>query len=170
MITLSRPFYTSPGYRHLLILIGIVTVFCCCTAPAKLEDSNSVTFKTIKKIPVVEGKINGKRALFIVDTGASVSILNESLSKRFGFKYLSAPSTQRVLGLGGQASMKIAFNCDVEFGNIRLNGVRFHSKPLGEVLSAIRENEEIEIAGIIGGNIIQQYGITINYRNSTISF
>lgn len=169
MITVSRPFYTSPFVRLLLIVIGIVTVFCCCTAPSKL-DTKYVTFRTIKKIPVIEGKINGKRALFIVDTGASVSILNESLSKRFGFKYVSTPSSQRVLGLGGDAAVRLAFNCDVEFGDIRVSGIRFHSQPLGEVVKAIREHEQIEIAGIIGGNIIQRYGITINYRNSTISF
>jgi hypothetical protein len=145
----------------LMMLLG-------CMAPAQLIPG-CVSFRTVNKIPVVEGKINGKRAYFIVDTGASISILNETEASRFGFKFFT-PQDIEVHGLSGQAEINEATHCEVEFGSLKIRGLKFHTKKLNEVVRAIHENEAVEIAGIIGANVIDFYGVTIDYRNRKIYY
>ena len=143
---------------------------CIAPTPLQLNVPEAIKFRTIKNIPVLEGRINGRPAFFIIDTGASVSILNESESKRFGFRCIDAEGYS-VHGLdGGQSSMNEAVNCQVELGALKLRGVKFHTKRLGNVVNVISQNEKIRITGIIGANVIDHYKIIIDYKNRTISF
>lgn len=143
---------------------------CVSIPPSELAVPNCIKFRTVKNIPVIEGRLNGKPALFIIDTGASVSILNKSDSRRFGFRCTDSAG-HHVAGLGGgNSEMNLAINCEVEFGTMKLRNVRFHAKGLGRVVSVISAHEGVRITGIIGANIIEQYKITIDYKNRTISF
>jgi hypothetical protein len=137
--------------------------------PATYDNMNKIRFTTIGKIPIIEGKINGKRALFIVDTGASCSILNQTGSVHFGFGYLTHAG-QNVYGLGGNAKINQVVNCAVEFGPLKIRNLTFRTNPLDYLTEAIREHEKIEIAGIIGSDIFNRYGITIDFKHNLICF
>jgi predicted aspartyl protease len=150
------------GVAALLMLSG-------CAPKAYLSDIKQLRFTTIGRIPVIEGKINGKRAYFIIDTGASCSILNQSVSERFGFKSF-ARDDEHVMALEGQAKMNHAFNCIVEVGPLRLKNVIFRTKCMDSFVNVIQTHENIEIAGIIGSDIFNRYGIAINFRSNTITF
>jgi hypothetical protein len=152
-----------PGIAALLMLSG------CLSTTYYIDDIPQLRFTTIGRIPVVEGKINGKRAYFIIDTGASCSILNQSVSERFGFKCFLKVD-EHVVGLGGEAKMNHAFNCVVEFGPLNLKNVIFRAKQMDSFVSVIQTHENIEIAGIIGSDIFNRYGIAINFKSNTITF
>lgn len=150
-----------------VIVTLLFLLFGC--APTSYLTINQLHFQTIARIPVVEGAINGKRAYFIIDTGASVSILNEAEAKHFGFKF--RPGTnQSISGFNGRTKINQAFNCIVEVGPVKVSYITFHTKCLKEVADIIWQNEQIEIAGIIGSDIFALYNITINFKNKTISF
>jgi predicted aspartyl protease len=120
-------------------------------------------------IPIVEGKINGKRAFFIVDTGASCSLLNEQAAHRYGFQYRSR-SDEQVVGLNGQAKISLAFNYDVQIGNVELKQAVFKTRHLAELATIIRANDHIDIAGIIGADILKRYGMVIDFNSNTVCF
>lgn len=161
-LKIQHAYWAMLGFAALLMLSG-------CSSNAYLSEVKQLRFTTIGRIPVVEGKINGKRAYFIIDTGASCSILNQSVSDRFGFKSF-VKSDEHVVALEGQARMNHAFNCLVEVGPLRLKNVIFRTKCMDNFVSVIQTHENIEIAGIIGSDIFNRYGIAINFKSNTITF
>jgi hypothetical protein len=123
----------------------------------------------VGKIPVVQGRINGKRAFFLIDTGASCSLLNESASPHFGFGSFVLVDHQ-LTGLGGRANFNQAVDCLVEFGPLRITHRAFRTRNLDHLAEAIKQSESIEVAGIIGSDIFNQYGITIDFKHNLICF
>src|SRR5690349_20974148 len=59
-----------------------------------------ISFETVGCIPIVKGTINGKSTFFIIDTGASITMLNESDADHFGFRS-HADERQHLVGFGG---------------------------------------------------------------------
>jgi hypothetical protein len=156
--------------QYLTWLPGIVVFLMSgCVSQASLQTANQMKFFTIKHIPIIQGSINGKRAYFIIDTGASCSILNQSVADRFGFRYF-ATLEGSVTGLGGSTKVSRAFNYIIEFGPLRICNVIFHTRHLDDLASVIQEQENIDIAGIIGSDIFKRYEIGINYKTNTITF
>ena len=163
---------TKPHRAHALILFFIVTVMAWACAPAAYPDATSsprVPFTTIGMIPVIEGKINGKRAYFIVDTGASCSLLNEQAAGHYGFKY-RARSEEQVVGLNGQAKINMAFDYDIQLGSVNLKQAIFRTRHLAELANIIRVHDHIDIAGIIGADILKRYGMVIDFNSNTVCF
>jgi hypothetical protein len=154
--------------KKVLIAIAVIFALTSCAATNSLEIEH-LNFRKIGRIPVVEGKINGKKAYFIIDTGASVSILNDVAADHFGFRSI-AVRNQSVLGLGGQAKLNDAVHAVVEFGPLRLNGITFRTKHMADFVAMIKEIENIEIAGIIGGDVFDRYNITIDFKKCRILF
>lgn len=104
---------------------------------------------------------------FIVDTGASVSVLSESFANKEPFSSLPRNDTLRVIGSAGITENVEAFTIPrIKFGN--------HSR---EKISAISLNLELindasgfEQAGILGGNFFLDYKMTFDFRNSRLLF
>jgi hypothetical protein len=157
------------GAQALIILVLTAMTWAC--APAAYPDAQAprVPFTTIGMIPVIEGKINGKRAFFIVDTGASCSLLNEQSAKYYGFKYRPR-SDEQVYGLNGQAKINLAFDYEIQLGTISIKQAVFRTRHLSELATIIRQNDHIDIAGIIGADILKRYGMTIDFNTNTVCF
>jgi hypothetical protein len=153
-----------------LIKLAFLSSLWGCLAPStQLDTISHIRFISAGRIPVAEGKINGKKAFFIIDTGASCSILNESASEHFGFKYF-LKIDDHVFGLSGRAKTNQAFNYVIEFGPHKITQVVFRTKHMNDLAAVIREAESIDIAGIIGSDVLYRYKITIDFRNNTILF
>jgi hypothetical protein len=154
--------------QWVLLKLGTLLMLGCAST-GSLDTINQLHFKTIGRIPVIEGTLNGKRAFFIIDTGASVSLLDESVSDHFGFKVICRINHQ-VEGLGGSARLSQAFNYRVQLGTLNIKNIQFHTKNMSDFVAVIRESENIDIAGIIGSDVFDRYKIAIDYRRNTISY
>src|SRR5688572_7986727 len=159
---IRKIFWSATCLMSLLVLVG-------CSASRGSKTTSVLHFRTVGQIPVIEGMINGKRAYFIVDTGASCSILDESVSESFDFNFIVKTNNQ-VYGLGGQAKINQAFDVVVKIGPLTINHRKFRTKRLDYLTSVINKNEGIKIAGLIGSDILNYYNVAINFRNGTISF
>lgn len=164
------------NFKTLSILLGSVVAILIlmlmsfgCAPRINAGTLNTIRFFSVSHIPVVEGKINGKRAYFIIDTGASCSIVDETVSKRYGFN-LILKVEDNVFGLGGQAKLGQAKDCIVEIGPLRFTNTIFRSKPLDYLTSVIRNEQSVDVSGIIGSDILNRYKLSINYHNNSICF
>jgi hypothetical protein len=162
-----RGIFTLPGTRWIVLSLILLHAWGCL--PATYDNMSKMRFSTVGKIPVVQGRINGKRAFFIIDTGASCSILNESGSLHFGFGTYALVN-HRLTGLGGNTNINQAVNCVVEFGPLRIAHRTFRTRQLDHITDLIKQNENIEIAGILGSDIFNRYGITIDFKHNLICF
>jgi len=122
---------------------------------------------SFNKLPIIKGTLNGKDAYFIVDCGATFSVLDINGSNNFNFT--TEDSDEDAVGYGGQANFQKADGVEVCVSGVTFNA-DFSAQDLSAIVDVIRQNEGLLINGIIGCNIIKSYGFIINFKDNTITF
>jgi hypothetical protein len=131
---------------------------------------DTTQLQVIRNIPIVEGTINGMPAYFLVDTGSTITVLNESLRHIYNFsvaknRFLNG---RCVIGMGGRCYLKEARNVTVGLGKIHLEFVNKTADLT--MLSDQFASQGIVIAGIIGNDLLCFLGSRIDLQNRTIVF
>lgn len=104
---------------------------------------------------------------FIVDTGASISVVAAETVNRGEFNEFMQPATLRVFGAAG-----IAENVSTLLLPRLTLGKLSREKVTAAILDLqpINETAGFEQAGILGGNFLLHYRLTFNFQNATITF
>ncbi len=104
---------------------------------------------------------------FIVDTGASVSVISDDVAKADGIIPFLGDQRLRVIGSAGITNDVRTFMLPkVTFGN--------HSRKdimaVALDLDIINEASGFEQSGILGGNFLKNYRLTFDFKNSKVTF
>ena len=123
------------------------------------EQSTIVKFLVTDPLPLIQVEINGKEAVFLIDTGAAEVILDPEFAKQVG---------ARVFGSSGQGTFAGGKRATVEEGRIdvlTLGG--FHIKNVPVTLLGTRQFAPIfggkRIDGIIGTVLFYHFLTTLDY-------
>ena len=123
-----------------------------------------VKSKSSKRL-IIEGKVNGKTACFLLDTGASVGFMDRSQSRVYGLEE-GRKFGGTVVGAGGE--MK-----NVHFCNTMLD---FHGKMIpqfltaniGGVVESIEHETGIKVLGIVSLPQMKIAGLGIDANDNEI--
>ena len=118
----------------------------------------------------LKGQINGIPADFLLDTGASATVLDHSQIKQFKIKNVEDVNDE-VAGLGSTTmkryevqKVKILLN-DFEVKDLNINLV-----DLSHVNAAFKKEKIKPIHGIIGADILEKYAAIIDYPKKRLYF
>ena len=114
----------------------------------------------------IRGKINGKSVVFILDSGAPISILDKTSALSIGLK-IDKPSGY-ILGLGGQRS-KVwkTYIQSLQLGNRLFSDVMFNIASL-QIFNSYRKYQYI---GILGNSFLSQFSaFEINFEAEVLRF
>lgn len=110
----------------------------------------------------IEAKLN-----FIVDTGASVSVISDHVSRLEGMKSYANDEKLTVIGSAGITDDVPTFLLPkVTFGSHSVESI----KAVALDLDIINEASGFEQAGILGGNFLKNYRLTFDFKNSKVTF
>lgn len=110
----------------------------------------------------IEGSLN-----FIVDTGASVSVISDDVASLQAITPFAKSEKMRVVGSAGITE---------DVPTFLLPRVRFGSHSRTSItaialnLDMINEASGFEQAGILGGNFLKNYRMTFDFKNSKVTF
>jgi hypothetical protein len=153
--------------RKIIILIILVLLgISCKTQDKQFEGDNKINFISYNKLPIVEGRINNRKAYFILDSGASISVLDETQSHKFKFDV--EESDDEAAGYGGVAQFSSVYNADIEMGGLSMV-TKFKSQDLTAIVVIMEATEGVTISGIIGNDIMKPNKFIINFADETIS-
>ena len=93
---------------------------------------------------IVEGVINGRKALMLIDTGATVGLLSESIKKPYKLKMRK--HTVTLAGAGGTFK---AEHCETPLLLGRTMIYQFYVADISDVINSIKRQTGLEIQGII---------------------
>ena len=164
------------NYKYGFLIVSLLLIISGCSSSGNIaaeKEYHFIRFQKIgNRIPVIKVRLNDREAWFIVDTGASYSLLNISEMEHFGFStgIHQKAGRNHVKGLGGKLALYDTFRCEVELGNLAIKYIQWKSGDISELCSTIRQNENIRIAGIIGSDLLLKYGININFEERTLSW
>ena len=127
----------------------------------------SVQVHAGSKRAFVKAKVNGVEGTFLVDTGTSDTIVDEDFARRAGVDFVEICMTIT----GGNYGKKGDFVSLVKVPEMEIGGVRFRDFHAGmRDESKKRSDFTGRVDGIIGGNLLFAKPLTLDYRNSRLSF
>jgi tetratricopeptide (TPR) repeat protein len=104
---------------------------------------------------------------FIVDTGASISVISDELARIEPVSSFQRGEPLRVIGAGGITDAVPSFTLPrVSFGSHSRDDIA----AIALDLDMINEVSGFEQAGILGGNFLRNYKMTFDFANSVVSF
>ncbi len=113
----------------------------------------------------VSVKVNGNKVWFIVDTGASGSVVDKDYySAKLVSKYKTIK--QEVHGLHStQAESYVGKLKTLEIGKLMLNNISIACIDLNHVNNAYKQRKlKLKISGIVGSDLLLKHGIIIDYK------
>ena len=120
---------------------------------------------------MMQGKINGMEALFLIDTGASRSVFDPTSITKFIEKPKFKRKKGTVCGLGGDKLKSATFTiASLTLGDIELNNYEAVALDMQIVNKTYSKLGIPPIDGIIGSDILYRLKATINYRLRKIRF
>lgn len=104
---------------------------------------------------------------FIVDTGASISVISQGLANSDELSRFSTEEKMRVVGAAGVTENVRSFLLPkMSFGSHSRESI----KAIALDLNVINEASGFEQAGILGGNFLKNYSLTFDFQNSKVTF
>ncbi len=130
------------------------------TVPLRLTSSGFLSGQV--KLHGIEFPLN-----FIVDTGASVSVISEDLAGSEELSGFIQDERLRVIGAAGITEDVPSFLLpSITFGRFSRNDL----KAIALDLDLINETSGFEQAGILGGNFLRNYRLTFDFKQSKVTF
>ena len=120
---------------------------------------------------MIQGKINGMEANFLIDTGASRTVFDPTVITRFveNPKFTKKPGI--TAGVGGSDLESSTFVIDsLSFGDIEIRHYEAVALDLENIHETYQKLGLPAIDGIIGGDLLYRLKATINYRLRKIRF
>ncbi|MGB4931856.1 MAG: retropepsin-like aspartic protease [Chitinophagales bacterium] len=114
----------------------------------------------------VDGKIGRKRINFLIDTGASKSVIDQEFAKQFFPDEQVTKTDHLTTGLGANIpnSSFIRLN-RIRIGKHKITSTKFALLDLSIVNDAYASAGLEPVLAIIGGDILKKYGAVIDYAN-----
>nr|MBA3350993.1 retropepsin-like domain-containing protein [Blastocatellia bacterium] len=104
---------------------------------------------------------------FIVDTGASVSVISDDVASMESVSPFARTEKMRVIGSAGVTNNVPSFLLPrVSFGSHSRKSIT----AIALDLDMINEASGFEQAGILGGNFLRNYRMTFDFKNSKVTF
>ena len=120
---------------------------------------------------MIQGKINGMEANFLIDTGASRSVFDPTVITKF----IENPTFQKkggiTAGVGSSDLESSTFIINtLSFGDIEIHNYEAVALDLENIHESYSKLGLPAIDGIIGGDLLYRLKATINYRLRKIRF
>lgn len=123
-----------------------------------------INSKSTKRL-IIEGQVNGKAANFLIDTGASVGLIDDTQVKRYGL-LVGKRFNGTLVGAGGEMCNIRHCNTFVEVGGKSIP--QFLIADIEGVVKSIERETGIKILGIISLPQMKMVGMNVDSNDNLI--
>jgi len=126
--------------------------------------SVDVPFEFIERHLFVNVAIDGDETLWVLDTGASMTVLDEAYAEQLGLE-----THGNLKGSGAGNVVEVSFT---ELPPYRVGEIRFEQQTVAvlDINSLFRQTSEMEIGGILGYDFLSRFVAKVDYANEMLVF
>ncbi len=150
------------------VIIGIAFYMILATSCKTVEFSESeMILNKRNNMLFITLQINNKKGLFLLDTGAGISLIDYNQAKRYGFNIGSVANSGTITGVGGNNRLFTVYNIDVMYEHFERSSVKFYGSDFSGINDVFDQNS-IRILGILGSDFLSANQATINYKTKKL--
>ncbi|MBP6821850.1 MAG: aspartyl protease family protein [Acidobacteria bacterium] len=126
------------------------------------KEAVTLPFELINNRPFIKIMINGKGPFrFVIDTGASMSVLSDKTADLLGIKPVAKGGSARAIGGSGTFPILYGLLDSIQMGETRIDVVPIYIR----TVHSTSETPEAERSdGYIGLSVLSQYAVTLDYK------
>jgi tetratricopeptide (TPR) repeat protein len=126
------------------------------------KELTTIPFELVNHRPFIKLMVNGKGPLrFVIDTGASLSVISDKVAEKFGIKPIARGGNARAVGGSGSFPIEYGLLDSIVVGEARIEAVPVYLR----TIHSAPDTPEIEKAdGYIGLSVLANYGVTLDYQ------
>lgn len=131
-----------------------------------MEKEKIISFSLDRRIPliIVEGLINDRGPYrFVVDTGASMTIVSPTAARRARIRLQPDPSA-RALGIDGPQPIKIGIVDSLQVGGLKQAGLEVGITSMRPINLGAR----VKTHGVLGYNFLRFFTLKIDYADELL--
>ena len=114
---------------------------------------------------IIKASINGVEGTFILDTGASHTVVVEQEKDKFHLKEKDTKDTADAMGAGGKLKTLQSTSNKIEIAGVEKNDQDIIVMNLNHVIDALSANGVTGISGVIGSDCLKLYSGIIDYKS-----
>ncbi len=115
--------------------------------------------------------VNGKRCRFLIDTGASKSVIDKGFFEKYFDKKNIKTVKQETSGLHGSVpESHFGVIQKLSIGKVEIKNYQVAAIDLNHVNSIYTKTKKPKIHGILGSDLMLKYKMLINYATLTLGF
>ena len=121
---------------------------------------------------LIEGRFgDGSSSFWIIDTGASKTVLNKQLEAYFEIAESDNTDDYQSAGINqGMLETSVGIMSYLRFGTLEITDQKIALIDLEHVNEIYFKYTSYQIAGLLGGDILMKYGCEIDYSRQVIRF
>ncbi|MFH1865700.1 MAG: aspartyl protease family protein, partial [Candidatus Eisenbacteria bacterium] len=127
-------------------------------------DSAEVPFEFIENHVFLPVTINCREALWVLDSGASSSVIDRGYAQELGLEM-----SGEITGQGAGNTVEVAFTTLPPFG---VRGIEFEEQQVAtlEFVDLFRRISDLEVVGILGYDFLSRFVTKVDYANEMLTF
>lgn len=148
--------------RNVLIVLFVGLLFCMCNEQKRLASTNIM----MKQVPFVKAMVGGKVVWMLIDTGSSVSLLDEHWVQQSKFEQHNVAGHTIVHATGIDK-----YNSMTDQRVIIKNTVadmQFYVTDLSPLLDKLSQSLDKNVVGILGCDYLASTGALIDVQNKQL--
>jgi tetratricopeptide (TPR) repeat protein len=126
------------------------------------KELTAIPFELVNHRPFIKVTVNGRTPLrFVVDTGASLSVVSDTVAAQLGIKPVAHGGNARAVG--GTGSFPIVYGVldSITIGEAKIEAIPVYIR----TIYSAPDTPEVEKAdGYIGLSVLANYGVTLDYQ------
>lgn len=127
----------------------------------------TVPFDLHNNRPYISVMLNGKGPLrFVIDTGASLSVLSDKAAERLGIKPVARGGNARAVGGTGKFPIIYGLLDSMTIGETKIDLVPIYIRTVHTTPNAEKEEQE---DGYLGLSVLSNFLMTIDYQNAKLT-
>jgi tetratricopeptide (TPR) repeat protein len=132
------------------------------------KEITTIPFELVNHRPFISLMINGKGPLrFVIDTGASLSVLSDKTAEKLGVKPVARGGSARAVGGTGSFPIVYGLLDSLAIGDVRIESIPIYLRTVHhDDHTPARERAD----GYIGLSVLANFAVTLDYQNKEMIF
>lgn len=154
-----------------IIIVLLIAVLGAATANLieiiRNKNNNKISFKEtmdLCDLPIVTFVNDNQKINFLLDTGASRSVLDENVLKEKELKYMESENTGTVYGMEGNAVEVKYVNMDITYKDNVYNEW-FQVVDMSKAFSAVKQESGVNLHGILSSTFFERYKYVLDFAD-----